>query len=208
MRIRTIIFAKVPKAGFAKTRLIPALGADGAARLARRLLKHALEQASTAAIGEVELCRTPMEDALWKEMALPRGILVSDQGDGDLGDRLARAARRAMSNGRACILIGTDCPGLDANRLRRVAAELRGHDAVIVPAKDGGYVALALRTFEPWLFQDMAWSTASVAATTIGRLKAAGRRTAILDALHDVDEPEDLLHLPQSWKEVPGHGID
>lgn len=203
--MRVIVFAKAPQPGRAKTRLIPALGADGAAALARRLLDHTLAEATQAGLGEVEWCRTPAHDPLWAAIPPPAGVTVSDQGEGDLGDRLARAASRSLQTGQPCVLIGTDCPALDRHALQQVGQALHTHEAVIVPAFDGGYVALGLRRFESALFRDMAWSTASVAATTIVRLESAGFTLHRLPPLHDIDEPADLAHLPSNWIEDIRH---
>lgn len=200
--VHIAILAKAPRAGFAKTRLIPALGADGAARLARRLLDHALAQAHAARIGPVALCVTPASDAMWRQMQLPAGTQLSDQGDGDLGDRLARVCECVARAGGPVLLMGTDCPALDAERLGAIAAQLATHDAVMVPATDGGYTALALQRFDASLFLNIAWSTASVGATTLLRLQALGWRVAVLPALSDIDEPSDLGALPPGWMEA------
>lgn len=197
--IRIIVFAKAPRAGFAKTRLIPALGATGAADLATRLLLHTLGEALRADVGDVELCRTPADDALWQTLPLPGSLHMTDQGDGDLGERLARAARRSLEAGQPCLLIGTDCPGLDAPALRDMTRHMRWHDAVIAPASDGGYVALGLNRFVPTLFADMAWSTEVVARDTVTRLLQAGLRVHPMPVHHDIDEPADLRHLPEHW---------
>ncbi|WP_413894511.1 DUF2064 domain-containing protein, partial [Candidatus Skiveiella danica] len=92
---RVVVFAKAPLPGRAKTRLIPALGAEGAARLARRMLGHALAQAMAARVGAVELCMSPgPEDAAWHGVELLDRVQCTDQGDGDLGARMARAVHR------------------------------------------------------------------------------------------------------------------
>lgn len=202
---RIIVFAKAPRAGFAKTRLIPALGADGAAALATRLLLHTLNEALHSNAGDVELCRTPLNDPLWQTLPLPDGLQMTDQEGGDLGERLARAAHRSLRAGQPCILIGTDCPMLDAQALRELALSLHSHDAVMSPASDGGYVALGLRRFVPTLFTDMAWSTEVVAQDTLSRLAQAGMSVQQMPVLHDIDEPADLRHLPQHWTQEPRH---
>lgn len=203
--IRIIVFAKAPRAGFAKTRLIPALGAGGAAALASRLLLHTLREALQADVGPVELCRTPLNDPLWQALPLPTGLQVSDQEGGDLGERLARAAHRSLATGQPCILIGTDCPALDASVLREAALYLHTHDAVMAPASDGGYVALGLREFFPNIFTEMAWSTEVVAQETLNRLVQAGLHVHQMPVLHDIDEPADLQHLPPHWTQEHPH---
>lgn len=193
--VRIVIFAKAPVPGQVKTRLIPVLGAAGAAQLAARMLDRALEQALAAAVGPVELCMSPAPDAPeWAGIALPAGIEASDQGEGDLGARMARRAQRAVARGEAVLLTGTDCPDLTAERLRVAAAQLAGHDAVLHPAEDGGYPLLGVRVFDASLFEDMPWSTPAVAALTLERLAALGWKVWVGDTLRDIDEPADLFH--------------
>jgi rSAM/selenodomain-associated transferase 1 len=189
---RIVIFAKAPVPGAAKTRLIPALGAEGAARLAAEMLAQTLAAAVAADVGEPELCATPRPGSPEWEPFRPTNMRMTDQGTGDLGERLARAAERVLSAHERVLLIGSDCPELDADRLRTAAAHLETHDAVIHPARDGGYALLGLKRFDPLLFSDIAWSTGSVAATTIARIRALGWSLHIGETLRDVDEPEDL----------------
>ncbi len=191
--LRILVFAKAPLPGRVKTRLIPALGADGAARLARRLLDLALAQAGAAAVGPVELCMSPGPGHHdWAGIPLPPAIDTSDQGDGNLGERMARAAKRGLDNGEVVLLTGTDCPGLDATRLRAAAARLADHDAVLYPAADGGYPLLGLNAFHSGLFADMPWSTPAVARLTRERMAALGWRVWEGETLRDIDTPEDL----------------
>lgn len=202
-RTTVIVFAKAPVAGYAKTRLIPALGPQRAAALAERLLRHAVHSALEAGLGPVELCATP-DTRHPAFAALDAAVERRVQGDGDLGTRMARAfARRlggeAGASDTACLLIGTDAPGLDAAYLRAAAAALATHDAVFGPALDGGYTLVGLRRPAPGLFSDMAWSTPTVMAETRLRLATAGLRHAELAPLSDIDEAGDLVHLPPGW---------
>lgn len=197
-RPRLVVFAKAPVAGQAKTRLIPALGAEGAAALARTMLDHTLAQARVSQAGEVELCMSPAPgDVAWNGWRLPAGIAPTDQGDGDLGARMARAVRRVTAQ-QPVLLFGTDCPALDAAAIRAAADALQQHDAVLVPVADGGYVLIGLKRPCPELFADMAWSTPTVAAETLRRLDRLGCSTWIAPTLHDIDEPADLVHLPST----------
>jgi len=208
---RIILFAKAPVAGRVKTRLIPALGADGAAQLARRMLDHALNIAGAADIGSLELCASPPPTHPdWQNIPLPAGCETSDQGDGDLGVRMARAAQRGLAGGQNVLLIGADCPALSAQHLRAAAAALHDHenphDAVLLPARDGGYLLLGLKTHAASLFEAMPWSTAQVAELTLQRMAALGWRVAQLEPLPDIDRPEDLIHLPAAFR--PAHSIN
>lgn len=197
-----IVFAKAPVAGLAKTRLAPALGPSGAAALAARMLRHALAQAVEAGIGPVELCGTPhaAHPALGAAAA-SFGVTLTAQGSGDLGLRMHRAFARALRQHGRALLIGTDAPALDAAMLRDAALRLLDHDAVFVPAVDGGYVLVGLRRPDARWFADMAWGTSGVMDETRRRLRAAGVRWAELAPVADIDQPQDLVHLPAAWHE-------
>ena len=197
-----LVFAKAPVAGFAKTRLIPALGGEGAARLAARLLRRAVEQACDAAPGAVTLCCSPdTTHPAFQAWTRDARVTLADQGDGDLGARMTAAFSRTLGDGseRPAVLIGTDAPGLDAAYLREAVQALRHHDAVFGPALDGGYTLVGLRHPAPGLFRDIAWSTAAVMTQTRDRLHTLGLSHAELAPLADIDEPADLVHLPAGW---------
>ena len=185
---RILLFAKQPVAGRVKTRLIPALGAEGAATLARRMLCATLREAQASRLC-VELCGEP-DARSWGPVAL--GVELSAQGEGDLGERLARAAERVLAAGEKVLLIGADCPALDCARFRAAAAALETYDAVIHPAEDGGYVLLGLGRFHPSLFENISWSSPLVAEQTIAAVAALGWTLSIADRLRDIDEPADL----------------
>jgi rSAM/selenodomain-associated transferase 1 len=196
----TIVMAKAPLPGFAKTRLIPALGAEGAAALAACLLEHTLQQTLDAALGPVDLCCAPdaTHPALARHAGWP-GLVLSEQGTGDLGARMARAFARWLPQGPV-LMTGTDAPALDAAVMRHAAAALQTVDAVFVPALDGGYALIGLRRAAPSLFEGVAWSTPQVMAQTRARLAEAGLRHVELAPLPDIDEPADLVHLPPGWR--------
>ncbi|MES2951000.1 MAG: TIGR04282 family arsenosugar biosynthesis glycosyltransferase [Pseudomonadota bacterium] len=198
---KLVVFAKAPQPGAVKTRLIPALGAQGAADLARRMLTHTLEQALTAGVGVVELCMSPAPGApAWADVDLPDGIERSDQGAGDVGQRMDRAVHRVTTTlCQPVLLMGTDCPALSAQHIAQAAAALAQHDAVLIPVADGGYVLIGLHAPCPAVFADMAWSTSVVADETLRRLAALNMRVWLGPQLHDIDEPADLVHLPSPW---------
>ena len=197
---RIIVFAKAPVAGFAKTRLIPALGAEGAAALAGRMLAHALTHALAANVGTVELCMSPApDDAAWQGVTLQQTVQCSSQGEGNLGARMSRAIDRNLALQQGPVLVtGTDCPSLTAERMAEASRQLAHHDAVLIPAADGGYVLIGLQAPCPSLFTDMAWSTPLVAAETLRRMADLSLRVWQGPVLHDIDEPADLVHLPSS----------
>jgi rSAM/selenodomain-associated transferase 1 len=184
---RIIIFAKYPSAGLVKTRLIPALGASGAAILAEWLLKQAVQQALATGI-KTELCVTPdAAHPCWENIDLPVELHWSNQCAGDLGQRMASAVKRAIQEGPV-LLMGTDSPDLDARCIQAALGQLENHDAVIIPAFDGGYVLLGLKKYDPTLFEEIAWSTSSVFETTKNRLDQLGWSSDVFPARADIDD--------------------
>jgi uncharacterized protein len=199
--VRIVVFAKAPRPGLAKTRMIPVLGPQGAADLARRMLSEALAKALEAKLGPVELCVSPFEDAIWAELNISQSVIITNQGEGDLGERMARACARTLAGGEFVLLIGTDCPSCDASYLRSMAQALRTHDAVIAAAADGGYPAIGLSRFDPSVFQGVTWSTSTVLRVTLEKFRALQRTVQVFPELNDIDEPEDLKYLPTGWVE-------
>lgn len=188
---RILIFAKAPVAGSVKTRLIPRLGAAGAADFAGEMLRKTFEEALAVAGAKVELCAAPRADhPAWRGV-IPQGVETSDQGEGDLGARLSRRAEKAIAAGEHAILIGGDCPSLGRERLTVAIAALDAVDAFIHPALDGGYALLGLRRFSPELFEGIAWSTEQVFGQTLQRIDQLRYSYEIGETLRDVDEPAD-----------------
>lgn len=206
MPIRIVIMAKAPVAGFAKTRLMPALGAVGAAELAKQMLLHTVETALASQLGIVEICATPdPSDKAWQNLGLPNQLSWSTQGDGDLGERMARVAERTIHHEEAIILIGTDCPAIDVFTLQEAALALQDYAASLLPTYDGGYALLALKNFDNRLFENMPWSTSTVALQTLQRMVQINCDVKLLQTLHDIDEPADIAHLPLEWGYSAGH---
>ena len=197
---KIIVFAKAPIAGFAKTRLAKVIGNEAAANLAARMLSETVTQAVTSNLGEVELCCAPdMTNAQFLlEMKIHK-LELSEQGEGDLGQRMCRAFERALIDYQRVILIGTDAPDLQSTHLISAANALLEHGAVFAPAHDGGYVLIGLSRSMPSLFEEISWSTSQVMAQTRGKLAALGESYFELPSMHDVDEAQDLVHVPASW---------
>jgi rSAM/selenodomain-associated transferase 1 len=190
------VFAKAPEAGIAKTRLIPALGARGAARLQRWLTQRAVGTARQAGTGAVSLwCAPDARHRFFRAMRRYAEIECDAQRGADLGQRMLHTFEVHDAT-RPLLLIGTDCPALTPDDLRMAARALRdGGDAVVLPAEDGGYVLIGLRRPIPRLFEGIAWGTGSVMERTRARLQAAGVRWSELRLLWDVDRPADLCRL-------------
>src|SRR5262249_20223965 len=163
------ILAKAPLPGLSKTRLAPALGAEGAAALQARLIERAVETARAADIGPVTLWAAPDQDhPAFQTLAALFGVALARQPDGDLGARMLAAL--VAAHGPALVM-APGCPALQPTHRRACADALRSEvDVVVVPVEDGGYGLIGMRVPQPSLFSDMPWSTADVMAETRRRL--------------------------------------
>ena len=200
--VRIAILAKAPLAGFAKTRLIPALGARGAARLQRAFVRRTLHVAQQARLGGgVQLwCAPSADQRFFRALQRSMGVVCFNQPEGDLGVRM-QAATAAPG---PVLLVGTDCPALTVQHLRAAAAALHvgantgtgtGTGAVFIPAEDGGYVLVGLSQPQPGLFHGIDWSTERVMEQSRQRARAMGVALCELAPLWDVDTPDDLARL-------------
>lgn len=188
-----LVFARAPVPGRVKTRLVPLLGKEGAARLHRQLLKRTLATAMESEL-EVTLCCTPATG----QFKATAKIRLQSQGRGDLGERLYRASARALRSHRYVIVIGSDCAVLRVADLRAALRALRGGaDAVLSPAEDGGYALIGLARARRSLFTGVDWGSNRVLAQTRARLRRLGWRWQELRTLWDVDRPEDVARLRQ-----------
>ena len=189
MNPRVVLFTRYPEPGKAKTRLIPAIGAERAAQVHRTLTERTVQAVLESGLAlEVRATGAPMEAfADWLG-----AISFVDQGAGDLGERLARAGPPYPT-----LFIGSDAPDLTADLLRNSADALGHADAVIGPAQDGGYWLLGLVRPVEGVFDEIDWGTDVVFSQTIARLAAAGIDPVVLPQLADCDRPEDLARWPE-----------
>ncbi len=193
-----LVFVRAPEAGRVKTRLAAGIGAAAALRVYVRLAEHALAQARASGAA-VRVHFTPADAGDAVRAWLGPGAAYLPQAEGDLGERMRSAFDAAFAAGfRRVVVIGSDLPDLSAELLGRAFALLDGHEAVLGPARDGGYYLLGLRRPVPEVFQGIAWSTAEVLAATVARLREMGIEPALLETLGDVDEAADL---PPGWRE-------
>jgi rSAM/selenodomain-associated transferase 1 len=192
--IAVAVLAKAPIPGFAKTRLIPVLGAAGAASLQERLIERAVTTASAAAIGPITVWATPHEGhPVFGALRSRLGIGLVRQGNGDLGARMLAAF--VAADGPALVM-GTDCPALEPGHLR-IAAKILclGTEVVVFPAEDGGYVLMGMRKPQPELFCGLSWGTPGVMEETRRRLHQCGLSWQEPVTSWDVDLPQDLERL-------------
>ncbi len=194
------VFAKTPRRGAVKTRLQPLLGEDGALSLHKSLIQFVFNNLEAAglcpvefwvAVGDGTLEGDSLHEDVFTSICNIRNIF--EQAAGDLGARMAGCARQVLQRAEYVVLVGADCPSVDADYLRCALGHLEaGADIVIGPAEDGGYVLLGLRGVPDCLFAEMPWGTADVLETTRARLRADGLGWIELEPRWDVDRPEDL----------------
>ena len=188
--VRIAVFARAPVAGEAKTRLIPMLGADGAAALQRRLIERTLTTACAVPGAQVTLwVAGDSEHPFITEVSARFGVAHAAQVGNDLGARMQHAFEAA---GAPLVLIGTDCPQLGPADLAAAAAALAANDVVIQPATDGGYVLIGLARPQPALFESIDWGGPQVLRQTQARIATIGLRCALRPTLDDLDTPADL----------------
>ncbi len=195
-RCRIVVFTRYPEPGTTKTRLIPLLGAEGAADLQRRMTEQTISRVRRfcAARPDVEFAvayaggdEKRMRD--W----LGQGVRLRPQGPGDLGARMRRAVEESSAEGYgAVVLVGTDCPGLQTDHLRDAIDALEDHDLVFGPARDGGYYLIGCTRPIPALFDGIPWGTSGVLERSLDAARREGCRVRRIAELEDVDRPEDL----------------
>lgn len=199
--LKLILFTKAPEPGATKTRLIPALGQEGAAELHKRMCKHMVDTVCDGTPYSIELqCHPNTQHVFFTNILRqhPRMALTRQQGS-HLGERMAAALQHALAQYRHAIIIGTDVPALTTAYLQDAFARLEaGTDVVIGPAEDGGYVLIGLSIFRPELFSGIDWGTGLVLQQTLDRTHEAGMSAALLPALWDVDTPDDLDRIRNS----------
>ncbi|MFO1114705.1 MAG: TIGR04282 family arsenosugar biosynthesis glycosyltransferase [Beijerinckiaceae bacterium] len=188
--VHIALMARAPQPGRAKTRLIPRLGAQGAADLHARLVERACRAMAATGLPATLWCAPDTRHPFFTECAKKFGVALRAQPEGDLGARMAHVF--AVADGPV-LLMGSDCPTIEADLLLRCAGEFsRGARAIFLPAEDGGYGLVGLAAPIPGIFRDMQWGTDGVMAATRARLRASGIDAVEPAIVWDVDRPEDV----------------
>jgi len=192
-----LLFVRYPVAGGAKTRLIPALGAEGAAALHKRMAEVSADLVrSVSSAGVQGTIWTTGAPELDFQNWLGEDLLYQLQPQGDLGDRLQFAFDYAFEQGgEAALAIGCDAPSLSDSIVIEACDALENYDVVLGPAVDGGYYLIGMKCVHSELFRDITWGTGNVYAQTVAAVAAAGLSCWTLSALSDIDRPEDLASL-------------
>jgi rSAM/selenodomain-associated transferase 1 len=205
---RLLVFTRAPRAGQVKTRLIPQLGAQGAAVFHVRLIRHCLQMVTRAGLCPVELwCAPTCHDPFFQDCRERYGIELHDQAQGDLGGRMHNALGHALARAESAVLIGTDIPSIEAADLDAAFQALQqGKDAVVGPARDGGYYLIGLKQPDWRLFEGISWGTSTVFQETLSRLQQLGMDWLRLRERADVDTPCDYQRLPEAIRLAVGPG--
>lgn len=180
--------------GKAKTRLIPALGAEGAAALQQKMTEQVFHEARSLQEDNVGLVvRYAGGSLIQLKDWLAGAYAYLPQCDGDLGARLQEGIAHEFAQGAEQVLvIGADCPTLTVDHLGQAFAALAEHDLTLGPTHDGGYYLLGLAAHSPNLFKDIPWGKDNVMTVTLERAKQLSLSVKTLETLHDIDRPEDL----------------
>jgi rSAM/selenodomain-associated transferase 2/rSAM/selenodomain-associated transferase 1 len=190
-----IVFTRYPEPGESKTRLIPALGPQGAAELHRQMTERTLSWARRWKEGfpaSLEVRFVGGSEESFQKWLGP-DLSMRPQPEGDLGARMHQAFRQAFREGaEKVVIVGTDCPGLTEDLTQEAFARLEQGDVVLGPAKDGGYYLIGLPRPVEELFRGIPWGTGGVLAKTLEAAQRLGLRVSLLEPLDDVDRPEDL----------------
>lgn len=188
-----IVFARALEVGKVKTRLIPAVGEQGALRVYRQLLDTTLVAAHDFP-GQVELW-TDRPDVTLAARARRAGWGCHVQRGADLGARMSSAIAQGLQTYRRVLLVGSDCPLLHHGYFHQALDALNAADVVLGASEDGGYVLLGSARPRIWKrnpFSMVRWGTEHALSDSLSALALRSRRVATLAALWDVDEPQDL----------------
>jgi rSAM/selenodomain-associated transferase 1 len=200
MRAQIAVFTKAPVPGQTKTRLMPLLGAEGAAAAQRAMTWKTLETACAVPDAEVSLwCAGEIDHPFLLRCAAHFDVRLLAQCEGELGARMAHCLASVLEAHERALLIGSDCPAFNTDHLARAIASLDAARMVFTPAEDGGYVLVGARRggLAMVCFDDMRWSVPQVMEDSRARLRKLGWRPGVdwreMETLWDVDTPEDYV---------------
>jgi rSAM/selenodomain-associated transferase 1 len=186
------LFAKAPRPGRVKTRLVPPLTHEEAAAFARLCLEETLRRFPDSVPARWTLFLDGPPEAWLSEIAAARGVVIRSQGEGDLGERLARAFRGVLGESDRAVMIGSDSPTLDPAWIASALARLESADVVLGPARDGGCWLIGARRDPGTMLEEIAWSSSLVCDSIRERARGAGATLAMLPEWYDLDEASDL----------------
>jgi len=189
-----IVFIKHPLAGKCKTRLIPFLSAEQASEFYKSLVKICFDNISL--LSEIDIAVYAYPDSTHpfiQNINQAHNATLHNQKGDDLGERMQHAISSSLETYSQCVLIGTDCPLINATYINDAFKSLRQHDMVFGPAEDGGYVLVGATKINKNIFSKINWSTSQVLQQNLNNTKAASFNTHLLKTLWDIDTPEDYI---------------
>ena len=186
-------FARYPRPGQVKTRLLGELSAAEACAVHGELMQQTARALCAARLGPVEL---------WLDEIAPHAVIdacqaagvsaLREQPAGDLGMRMRHALQDGLGKADAVLLVGSDCPGLDVDYLYAAAGALQQASLVLGPAEDGGFVLIGARSTAAEMFDGVQWGESGVLQQTRAAFRAVGKTWAELPERYDIDHPQDL----------------
>jgi uncharacterized protein len=189
-----VMFARAPVKGQVKTRLIPALGEQGALDMHMQLMNRQMKVLNKCAFCTKQLWVDQIQEhsafANFKgKVKLQRGV--------SLGEKMFHAAEDVLKESSKVVIIGSDCPSIDEDYLELALHELdkSSNDVVLGPALDGGYVLIGMKHPHHEIFQDIEWGSELVLQQTITKLYNCNLGFMTLPVLRDIDTAEDLKSL-------------
>jgi hypothetical protein len=188
-----LVFTRAPVPGKTKTRLIPLLGAQGAAEFHQTVLQSTLVEANASAFRTVEIwCATEIDHPFLKQCELDHACARRSQQGNGLGEKMHHATETTLVENSFVVLIGSDCPAITTDILNQAHQHLsNGKDAILGPASDGGYYLIGLKKQNSHIFQDITWGEGNVAERTRQNFTDLGLDYVELEKLPDIDTPED-----------------
>ena len=200
-QIKILLFTKPPVTGQCKTRLIPALGKEGAATLQQKLLHKIIQDLLDFKLCPFEVWQSDDSD-YFSQLNFADELNVKTQSGDELGARMANAFKDNLAGNKKVIIIGSDCVEYTRAYLANAITALLDNEVVIGPAHDGGYLLIGMSKFQPIIFDNIEWGTDNVLESTLQKLKKANVTYSQLNTLHDIDRPEDLAYLNQVAPEL------
>jgi rSAM/selenodomain-associated transferase 1 len=187
------LFAKAPLPGRVKTRLVPPLDHDDAARIARASLEDTARFLVPAISASWTLFLDGESDSSLRALADEAGLPIVPQRGEDLGERLTHAFRQLRSEGATRVLaIGSDSPTLDPERIVEAIDALAVCDVALGPTEDGGYYLIGTSGSHEAIFHGIPWGSDGTAATTLDRARALELEVRLLAPWYDLDDAASL----------------
>lgn len=200
---RLLLMAKAPIAHYCKTRLQPSLSAAQSAHLQTKFIEHAVATLQQTALAPVEIwCAPDCSHPVFQSISQCSNLTLHTQEGQNLGEKMQNSIGTPH---QVTLLMGTDCPSINALHLRTLLDAVHSHyDVAIMPANDGGYVAIALRTKLSALFDNIPWGTSKVFAKTQQAAEQLQCKLFIGPTLSDVDTYQDYREM---CKKMPNMAV-